>query len=194
MTQKLLSFNTPGEHYVHLNATGKAVTHELPRKNDFPEDVENTTSVGDVDIVITYSDGRPSEVREYRNTILLTGRNALARSLTFDIGDSYEFYIARMIFGNGGTQNGIPRFIDEGRNGLFGLTVASKGVISTVDKNHQTQAVFTSVISFSEANNTTINEMALQMANGDLYSMRTFPDLNKDSQMQLSFSWKLSFI
>ena len=39
-----------------------------------------------------------------------------------------------------------------------------------------------------------LNEMALQMANGQLYSMTTFPDLNKTEDMQITFNWRLNFI
>jgi hypothetical protein len=39
-----------------------------------------------------------------------------------------------------------------------------------------------------------LNEMALQMANGDLYSMVSFPDLTKTSEMSIIWNWTLSFI
>jgi len=54
--------------------------------------------------------------------------------------------------------------------------------------------VFTSVLDYDEANGFQINEMALQMNNGDLYSMSTFADLNKTSSMQITWNWKLSFV
>lgn len=158
------------------------------------ENNENISVRGDIHYQIQYADGRPPEDHEIRNVILRSGRNALARALANDVGDQYEFYISRMLFGNGGTHDGVPRFVDDGRNGLYGITILSKGVIPNVDPSMPTQVVFTSVVAFSEANNTVINEMALQMGNGDLYSMKTFPDLNKTNQMQIVFNWRISFI
>lgn len=155
---------------------------------------DHTDPYGEVEIIEFYNDGRPTTSRTMKNAVVKTGRQALAKALANQIGNSFEFYIARMLFGNGGTQNGIPRNITEDRTGLFGLTVASKGVISTIDPTITSLVTFTSVLGFNEANNTAINEMALQMANGDIYSMRTFADLNKTPQMQIVFNWKISFI
>jgi hypothetical protein len=148
--------------------------------------------VGNIELIIDYTDGT-KEVLEYTNTILKTGRNALAQTLAKTAGSS-NFYINRMIFGENGTNGGVPKFVQDSRNGLFGAAVLSKNVIASVDDSSPTTAIFTSVIGFSEANSIAINEMALQMASGDLYSMRTFPDLNKTSSMQITFNWKLSFV
>jgi hypothetical protein len=99
-----------------------------------------------------------------------------------------------MIFGDGGTAGGTLKVVDSARTALFGVTRASKPVISSVDPNILSQVVFTSVLSFDDANGYAINEMALQMSNGDLYSMVAFADLNKTSSMQITFNWRLSFI
>ena len=99
-----------------------------------------------------------------------------------------------MLFGDGGTSGGTFKTVETQRNGLFGITRASKPVISTVDPSIQTQVVFTSVLTFDDANGFALNEMALQMANGDLYSMVTFADLNKTSNIQVTFNWRLSFV
>lgn len=156
--------------------------------------IEKVKPIGDIEMVIEYDDGRPKETRYMKNTVLKNGRIALARSLANDIGNTYDFYISRMIFGNGGTSGGVPKYVDDGRNGLFGLAVLSKPILSTVDPNQTTQVIFTSVIAYNEANNITLNEMALQMNNGQLYSMRTFPDLTKTDHIQVTWSWKLSFV
>jgi hypothetical protein len=129
-----------------------------------------------------------------KNTVLKAGRIALAKSLANDVGNTYDFYVARMLFGNGGTAGGVPKYVDEGRNGLFGLTVLSKPILSSIDPNQTTQVIFTSVIAFNEVNNVAINEMALQMNNGQLYSMRTFPDLTKTDHIQVTWNWKLNFV
>ena len=53
---------------------------------------------------------------------------------------------------------------------------------------------FTAVVAKTDPYVGVMNEMALQMANGDLYSMVTFPDLTKTSLMQLTWSWDISFL
>jgi hypothetical protein len=154
---------------------------------------DQTTSRGEVDIIVQWRDGR-IEAKNILNTLLLTGRRALARSLANSIGDSYQFYITRMLFGDGGTVEGVKRFVDAGREGLFGTTRVSKPALANIDGSIPTQVIFTSVVRYDEAVGVTLNEMALQMANGDLYSMTTFPDLNKTQDMQITFNWRLNFV
>jgi hypothetical protein len=146
---------------------------------------------GDVDLTIDYLDGRPSEFKSFRNTILKNGREALALSLANDYGSSYDFFISRMIFGSSGTTGGAKKFVSADRNALFGVTEVSKPIVASVN---DTQVIFTSVIAFSEADGVTLNEMALQMNNEDLYSMVTMNDLVKTTQMQLTWNWRLNFI
>ena len=88
----------------------------------------------------------------------------------------------------------IVKYVDSQRNGLFGITRASKSIIAQVDPNIPSQVVFTAVLSFDDANGYALNEMALQMSNGDLYSMVTFLDLNKTDQMQITWNWRISFV
>lgn len=149
--------------------------------------------IGTVERIIEYSDGR-KEISEIKNTILRKGREALSNSLANSIGSTYEYYINRMLFGDGGTSGGTLKYVDTQRTGLFGITRASKPVISNVDPNIPSQVIFTSVLTFDDANGYSLNEMALQMANGDLYSMVTFADLSKTSLMQITFNWRLSFV
>jgi hypothetical protein len=149
---------------------------------------------GDIECIIEYDDGTPTETWEIRNTILKNGRIALAKVLANELDGFFNFYISRMVFGSSGTNGSVPKYVDDGRNGLFGLTVLTKPVISTVDPNLPTQVILTSVIPFDEANGIVLNEMALQMNNGQLYSMRTFPDLTKTTHMQVTWNWRLNFI
>lgn len=149
--------------------------------------------VGDVGILTEYRNGT-REMLNVQNTVLLAGRRALTSSLAGNIDDTYQFFINRMLFGDGGTQGGVKKYVDAGRDGLFGVTQVSKPVLANIDSYIPTQAIFTSVIKFDEAVGITLNEMALQMANGDLYSMTTFPDLSKTSDMQITFNWRLNFI
>lgn len=148
---------------------------------------------GDVEIIKEWRNGK-KESLDIRNTILLNGRRALALGLANAIGDGFNFYITRMLFGDGGTSGGEKRFVNANRDGLFGVVQISKPVLANIDNSIPTQVILTSVISYDEGIGVTLNEMALQMANGELYSMTTFPDLNKTEDMQITFNWRLNFI
>jgi len=147
---------------------------------------------GEIEAIIKNRDG--DEKRFFHNTVLKKGREALASSLANEFGDSYDFFISRMLFGDGGTSSGVPKFVNTERTGLFGITRATKPIIASIDPNIRHQVVFTSVLDYDEANGITLNEMALQMNNGDLYSMATFGDLNKTSSIQITWQWRLSYI
>lgn len=148
---------------------------------------------GEVEINIDYLDGK-KESWVVKNTILSKGKQAIAKALTNQFQGDFNLYITRMIFGDGGTQGGSPRYIYTDRNGLFGLTVLSKPVIASTDPALPQQAIFTSVVRLDDAVGQTINEMALQLANEDVFCMTTFADLTKTSQMQITFNWKISFV
>lgn len=148
---------------------------------------------GDVDLIIDYKNGK-QETKYIRNTILRNGRRSLAKALANQIGAEFDFYITRMLFGDGGTNEGVKKYVNADRSGLFGVTRLSKPVLATIDPTIPTQAIFTTVITFDEAVGVVLSEMALQMANGDLYSMTTFPDLTKTEEMQITFNWRLNFV
>jgi hypothetical protein len=154
---------------------------------------ENIKPKGHVEAIIENKNGEITTL-EFPNTILDLGRNALAKSLANDFGDAYEFFISKMLFGDGGTTGGVPILVDSGRTGLFGVTRANKSVISTVNPDVSSQAIFTSVLKFDEANGFTLNELALQMRNGDLFSLVTFEGIGKTSSIQVTFNWRLNFV
>jgi len=152
-----------------------------------------TRPKGTIQMIVRDLSGAVKEIHRH-NTVLRKGREALASSLSNEIGSTYDFYIARMLFGDGGTSGSVPKFVNTDRNGLFGITRSIKPIISTIDPNLKSQVVFTSVLDYDEANGFALNEMALQMNNGNLYSMATFADLSKTSAIQIVFNWRLSFI
>lgn len=153
-----------------------------------------TKCLGEVEMIIEYADGREPLVKTFKNSVVNTGRNALASTLANNIGDSFQLFISRMLFGDGGTVGGTPRYVTSDRNGLFGTTQASKPVIASIDPNNTSQVVFTSVLTYTDANGVNLNEMALQLNTGNLYSMATFPDMGKTSMMQITWNWRLSFV
>jgi hypothetical protein len=125
---------------------------------------------------------------------LRAGREALAASLANEIGDSYDFFITRMIFGDSGVTGGVPKHVSSDRNGLFGITRINKPVIATIEPTIRSQVLFTAIIDKTEGNGLYLSEMALVMNNDDLYSMATFPELGKTSQMAINWSWRLSVV
>jgi hypothetical protein len=154
-------------------------------------------SSGIVEVIISYRDGKDERFEqtfEVRNRILRTGRIDLVKALANDFGLTYSYFITGITFGSGGTVDGAPRYIDETRSGLFGPTVITKPVISSINSDFPTQVTFTSVLTYDEAVGSIINEMALRMANGEYFSMTTFGDLTKTSSMQTTFNWKISIV
>jgi len=148
---------------------------------------------GDIEMIIDYKNGNQDKI-EFPNTVLRAGRRSLALTLANQLGGDFSFYVTRMLFGDGGTQEGVKKYVNSDRNGLFGVTRLSKPVMANIDSSINTQVIFTSVITYSDAIGIVLNEMALQMANGDLYSMSTFGDLTKTAEMQITFNWRMAFI
>lgn len=186
---------------INLNEL-RSVVAEKFKKITLPEE---TTSVnrGDVECKIRYRDGYEETklfkanqglLWDKKNTLLRNGKVAWAKSLANDIEDPYDFYITSMVFGSNGATASTPKYVDESRTGLFGTTLLTKNVISSIDEAAPTTTIFTSVIAFDEAVGNVLNEMALKMKNGQLYSMLTFPDLNKTSQFELIFNWRISIL
>ncbi len=154
---------------------------------------ENIHQRGDVDVIIDHKDGR-RDTFTVRNAILTNAKNAHANALCNDIGETFQYYISNMIFGTNGTLGGEPKVVEASRNGLFGSTLVNKVVMSTVNPQQLNQAIFTAVIGFDEGNGSIINEMALVMKNGDLYSMVTLGGISKNSTIQITFNWRLTFV
>lgn len=148
---------------------------------------------GDVEIIIEHKN-KNKEFLYFKNEVLNKGKEALAASLGNQIDDEYDFFINRILFGTNGTSGGVPKQVVPSRTGLFGTTLLTKPVIAAIDTLVPSQIIFTAVIPFDEGNSSPINEMALEMNNGELYSMTTFADLNKTSSMQFTFNWRLSFV
>jgi hypothetical protein len=140
-----------------------------------------------------------------KNTILKKGKEALAATLansTISLSateggpsERNSYYISRMIFGDGGIDSSnIAKPVPESRYSLYGTKLLSKPVIASIDPKIRTEVIFTSVISYSEGNGSILSEMALQMANDELYSMVTFPNLTKTEQIQITWNWRINFI
>jgi len=162
---------------------------------------ESSHCKGEVQILIESKIGPPKTI-EFSNAILRSGREALALSLANRIGGDFDFFVSRMLFGDGGAVGGVPKSVQTDRTSLFGTVRVNKPVVANIDPNNRSQVIFTSVVSYEEGNGFNINEMALQLHGSvpsvgeapSLYSMATFPGISKTSLMQLTFNWRISFI
>lgn len=151
---------------------------------------------GTIEIVFEIIEGNKTSTNSIciNNKILRTGRIALTNALANNFGSSFEYFITGMSFGSGGTSGGVIRYIDDTRESLFGPTLITKGVISSINSETPTKVTLTSVLTFDEAVGEIINEMALRMRNGSYFSMATFGDITKTSSTQLTFNWSLNFV
>jgi hypothetical protein len=150
--------------------------------------------LGFIEIIVEYKDKSQSKNHYFQNIVLNKGREALTAMLVNEPG-SINTYVENMLFGDGGMDRELQKkkVVSSDRNSLFGITRAKKSVISQIDPLAPTQAIFTAVLSFEDANDITLNEMALQLNTENLFSMATFPDLGKTDQMQITFNWRISF-
>lgn len=152
-----------------------------------------TKPLGGIIATIEYKT-KPKEVYRFPNTVLTKGREALANFLV-DQNSQKSVFVQTMLFGDGGVdKERIKKVVNIDRNALFGITRVSKPVVAQIDPMIHTQAIFTAVVTFEDANGFSLNEMALQLNTGDIFSMATFPDLGKTDQMQITFNWRLSIV
>ena len=135
-----------------------------------------------------------NKIIEFKNAVLVGGRSELGKILPNKIGNTYEQFVSRMIFGDGGTDGTTVRYVDADRTGLFGLTRASKPVVANIDETNTTQVIFTSVLGFNDANGYSLSEMALVLNNDILYSMATFSPLSKTSDIQIVWNWRVNLL
>lgn len=150
-------------------------------------------SLGKVTLRIDCGDGE-YELIEFKNTVINNGKSIMAQSLAGEIGSSFLFYACKIVFGNSGTIDGVPRFVDAGREGLFGPAVVTKNVLATIDPDNPTQVIFTAILTYDDAVDQVLNEMGLQLADGSFFSIATFGDITKTALMQITWQWKILFV
>jgi len=145
---------------------------------------------GFVDVTIQYDDGT-TEVSNFTNAVMVNGKLAISKILLNQIGDVNSFFINRMLFGDGGRNGGVPRIINSTNNNLYGTVRVVKPVSSSVNPNDATEIRFSSTLGKEDGNGIHIDELALQMENGDLFSMTTWSGFTKTNNMQITFGWKI---
>lgn len=147
---------------------------------------------GDIKLIIEEND--QTKIIEFNNAVLSVGTSALASSLANKFGGYYDYYINKIVVGDGGSVGGVPKVVTSERNGLFGVTRALKPVVATIDPKLSSRVIFTSVLGPEDANGYLLNEFGLQMNNGNIYSMATTSGFNKTSQMRVTIVWSLTFL
>jgi hypothetical protein len=129
---------------------------------------------------------------EKKNTVLVSGKATLARLLANDVSG---VYVQNMIFGQGGEDGNVPKVVDSGRTSLFSfISGTSTTVSSGWTSDYPTRATFSATLNSSTANGSVINEAALELSNGDLFSMITFGGLTKTSSLNFTLNWNLLII
>ena len=128
----------------------------------------------------------------FSNTIL---NSAKARMASFLIHENPKpMYITNMLFGDGAFEAGQNKEVNVAQTSLFGIVRANKEVVRQVDPEIPTQLIFSVTLEHEDANGFTLNEMALQMNDGELFSISTFQNLTKTDQMALDWIWIVNFI
>jgi hypothetical protein len=155
---------------------------------------DHITCKGTVTMTVQNLEGNVVRKEVFPNAVLRTGREAIAAALANKYGPSFENYVSNMIFGDGGQDGEQLKYVNASRTGLFGVTRASKNVVSVIDSVNKFQVTYNAILSYEDANGYTLNEMALQLENGDLFSMATFGGIDKTSSMQITWQWAISFL
>lgn len=157
--------------------------------------IEKIKSKGFVEILVEDIEKKQiiSKIK-LKNTILNSGKSILSRMISNNTSSSL-IYINSMDFGEGGESEGVPKVVTPDRTSLFTPISGVIGVSAIGDWNSSSekQAVFSSTITTSQAVGRTINEAALKMSNGELFSMITFGGLSKTSSLQFTLNWTIIF-
>ena len=147
---------------------------------------------GYIDIIVENMESGKIIHRERQNTVLLTGRSALARGLANEFTGTFEFYVNSMVFGTSGEDANVPRKVDPGRESLYSSSEAAEvSVTKDWSADYPDRSTFTGKLLTTHAVGLTLNEAALKLANGDLFSMVTFGGLSKTNQLQFTLNWTI---
>jgi len=140
---------------------------------------------------IRYLDGSV-ESFEFPNTLL---NSAKVRMADFLINENPKpIYITHILFGDGVFEAGQKKEPNPTQTSLLGIVRASKKVVKQVDPEIPTQLVFSVTLENEDANGHVLNEMALQMNDGELFSISTFPNLTKAEDFAVDWLWVVDFI
>ena len=146
-------------------------------------------AIGNVYLTVLNDNGTTAKVK-IKNKVLNTGVLAMVKALSNSFGGDFNLYISRMLFGTNGTSSGTPKVVEETRTGLFGTTAAAKSVVSNISVDGK-RISFSATLLKTDMVGETLNKMALELADGNLFSMTTFGDISKTNTMQLTWDWEI---
>lgn len=155
---------------------------------------ENMESYGEVDIIIENVVTGKKTITTHKNKGLRVGKEKVVASLANQINSSFDFYIANALIGTSGTSGGTPKVVEDTRTGLFGSTLLTKPVITSIDPNNLRKISCTFVITTSEANGSNLNEFLLQLKSGEAFAMISRGDIAKDSSTAITVNWRISYL
>jgi len=129
---------------------------------------------------------------DFPNTVL---NCAKVRMADFLINESPKpIHITHVLFGDGAFEAGEKKEPSPTRTSLFGIVRANKKVVRQVDPEIPTQLIFSITLENEDANGHVLNEMALQMNDGELFSISTFPNLTKTDDFAVDWLWIVNFV
>lgn len=131
------------------------------------------------------------EYTEFNNKVLNSGKELLAASLLEGVDRPY---VTHIVFGDGGTDKGVPKEVQPSQEGLNGVVRIKKEVVAQINPEMPTQAIFSVVVGQEDGNGFTLNEMGLELSNGKLYSLATFANLDKKDDMEIEWSWYCYYV
>jgi len=148
-------------------------------------------TIGQINLIIKQND--QINHLHYKNQLLNSGRRFLLSHL-MPRPSSTPIFLKNILFGDGGTVDGKVRQVVPEMEQLFGVTRMKKEAVVQVNPEISTQLLLTVVVSESEGNDFTLNEMALELSDGTLFSLATFPDFNKTDKMELTWLWSIFMV
>ena len=152
--------------------------------------IECITGRGFITATVKYKSGKIHTL-SYKNQLLNSGKGFLTKCLL----EGAKPHITNILFGDGGTASGQPKEVVPTQEGLNGVVRLRKPVIAQIDPESPNQAIFSTVLGEQEGNGFTINEMALEMSDEKLFSLSTFLDFNKTSDIEsIGYCWFVVFI
>lgn len=144
---------------------------------------------GDLSIEIT--DVRTGRVRRHhvRNTITYDGLNSSLYLWAQDGIDPADYRITQLQAGTNSTppSRGDIGVIQPATGGLIALAAANRAVVPATG-----ELVITATLGTGDANNFTLCEVGLLLANNQLFARQIHPAFLKTSSFTLTYTWRIA--
>jgi hypothetical protein len=148
-------------------------------------------TIGQISLIIKQG-GQKSQF-SFQNQLLNGGRRFLISNL-LQRPSSTSIFLKNMLFGDGGAVNDDVKPVVPEMEQMFGVTRMKKEAVVQINPEIPTQLLLTVIVPENEGNDFALNEMALELSDGTLFSLATFPSFNKTDQMELTWLWSVFFV